>query len=164
MHPSSLLGAAALTLALAVPATAADFKVGSLVIHDPWTRATPHGAPVAGGYVVIENRGDQPDTLTSGSFAAASGFAIHRMSMNNGVMSMSPIEGGLEIPAHGSVKLDPTGIHLMFTGLQRQLKQHDTVSGTLVFEKAGKVGVDYKVEGIGAKTPGHMNMKMDMKM
>ena len=62
------------------------------------------GAPVAGGYLIIENTGDQPDRLVGGSFAASAGFAIHQMAMmKEGVMSMAPVEGGLEIPAHGSV-------------------------------------------------------------
>ncbi|MDQ0395125.1 copper chaperone PCu(A)C [Labrys monachus] len=155
MHIPSLLGAAALTATLAGSALAADFKAGNLVIHDPWTRATPRGAPVAGGYAVIENTGDQPDSLTGGSFSASSGFSIHQMTMKDGVMSMGPVEGGLEIPAHGSVKLDPSGFHLMFTGLTRQLKRHETVGGTLVFKNAGTVSVDYAVGSIGARGPEH---------
>jgi len=151
----SLFGALALASSLAAPAAAHEYKAGTLVIHHPWTRATPQGAPVAGGYTIIENTGDQPDKLTAGSFAASSGFAIHQMSMKDGVMSMAPVEGGLEIPAHGKVELTPSAIHLMFTGLKQQLKKDDKVAGTLVFEKAGTVDVQYKVEALGAKEPGH---------
>jgi copper(I)-binding protein len=75
--------AATLILAfwLSAPVAAHEFKAGTLLIHHPWTRATPQGAPVAGGYTIIENTGDQADRLVGGSFAASSGFAVHRMSM-----------------------------------------------------------------------------------
>jgi copper(I)-binding protein len=70
-------------------------------------------------------------------------------------MSMAPVENGLEIPAHSKVELSPAGYHLMFTGLKRQLKKDDKIEGTLVFEKAGKVDMEYKVEALGAKEPAH---------
>jgi copper(I)-binding protein len=41
----------ALVLALVTAAAARDFKVGALVIDHPWSRATPKGAAVAGGYM-----------------------------------------------------------------------------------------------------------------
>ncbi len=151
----SLFGALALASSLAVPTFAHEYKAGTLVIHHPWTRATPQGAPVAGGYTIIENTGDLPDRLTGGSFAASTGFSIHHMSMKDGVMSMAPVEGGLEIPAHGKVELNPSAFHLMFTGLKQQLKKDDKIAGTLVFEKAGTVEVQYKIEALGAKEPGH---------
>jgi periplasmic copper chaperone A len=151
----SLFGALTFAAVLAFPAAAHDYKAGTLVIHNPWTRATPKGAPVGGGYAIIENTGNQPDRLTGGSFSASSGFAIHQMSMKDGVMSMAPVEGGLEIPAHGKVELNPSAIHLMFTGLKQQLRKDDKVDGTLVFEKAGTVNVQFSVEALGAKEPGH---------
>ncbi|WP_413993460.1 copper chaperone PCu(A)C [Labrys okinawensis] len=150
-----LFSALALGALLATPAAAHDYKAGTLVIHHPWARATPQGAPVGGGYAVIENTSDQPDKLTGGSFAASAGFAIHQMSMKDGVMSMAPVEGGLDIPAHGKVEFNPSATHLMFTGLKQQLKKGDEVDGTLVFEKAGTINVRFKVESLGAKAPEH---------
>jgi uncharacterized oligopeptide transporter (OPT) family protein len=41
----------AILMGIAVSAAhATDYKTGSLVIADPWSRATPKGASVAGGY------------------------------------------------------------------------------------------------------------------
>lgn len=149
----SFLGALALASSISSVALAHDYKAGALKIDHPWTRATPQGAPVAGGYTSIENTGDQPDKLVGGSFSASSGFSIHQMSNKDGVMKMAPVEGGLEIPAHGKVDLSPSGFHLMFTGLKQQLKANQSIDGTLVFEKAGTVAVKFKVEAIGAKQP-----------
>jgi periplasmic copper chaperone A len=36
-------------------------------------------------------------------------------------------------------------------GLSRQIKQGEKIKGTLVFEKAGTIAVDFAVEALGAK-------------
>ena len=145
---------AALLLLACAPsaAMAGDVTLGDIVIHRPWARATPGGAQVGGGYLTIENRGKAADRLTGGSFAASSGFELHTMTMDGGIMRMRPA-GPLEIPAGKSVILDPSNLHIMFTGLKRRLKQGETVPGTLTFEHAGTAQVDFAVEGIGAKGP-----------
>ena len=105
--------AALVTLALApTMAMAGDVTLGSLVIHQPWARATPGGAQVGGGYLTIENKGITSDRLTGGSFAASSGFELHSMSMDGGVMKMRPT-GPLEIPPGKSLTLDPLRIPVM---------------------------------------------------
>ena len=48
-------------------ARAEDVKAGDLVITQAWTRATPNGAKIGGGYLTIENKGTTPDRLVSGS-------------------------------------------------------------------------------------------------
>ena len=134
-------------------ARAHDVTAGTLVIEHPWARATPGGAQIGGGYLTVENKGSAPDRLVGGSFQASDGFELHRMSMDGGVMRMRPA-GPLEIPAGGSITLDPSATHIMFTGLKRGLKKGETVDGTLVFERAGTVPVTFSVEDIGAKGPG----------
>ena len=159
------------TLALAPTLAAArDFTAGTLIIEHPWARATPGNAPVGGGYLTIDNKGSAPDRLLGGSFEASNGFEVHTMAMDGGVMTMRPT-GPLEIPAGGTVTLDPAGKHIMFTGLKRGLKKGETVGGTLTFEHAGTVPVTFEVEAIGAKGPakadpaghaGHSMPGMDM--
>ena len=156
MHSLKAAGrlAALVTLALApTMAMAGDVTLGSLVIHQPWARATPGGAQVGGGYLTIENRGTTLDRLTGGSFAASGGFELHSMSMDGGVMKMRPT-GPLEIPPGKSVTLDPSSLHIMFTGLKRGLRKGETVPGTLVFEHAGTAEVAFAVGGIADKGPG----------
>jgi len=141
--------AAVLSL-LALPAQAADVMAGSLKISAPWARATPKGASVGGGYMSITNTGSAPDHLIGGSTAVSSRFEVHEMKMDNGVMKMRPVAGGIEIKPGQTVKLEPNGYHVMFVGMKQQLKQGDHFKATLEFEKAGKVDVDFTVEGIGA--------------
>jgi hypothetical protein len=62
-----------------------------------------------------------------------------------------PFEGGLEIWPGQTKELKPGGYHLMFMGLRQGLREGETMKGTLVFEKAGTVGVEYHVMRIGAQ-------------
>src|SRR4029078_13632754 len=59
------------------PLRAGDAVSGALVISQAWSRATPGGAKVAGGYLTIENRGTAPDRLLSGSTELARRLEIH---------------------------------------------------------------------------------------
>src|SRR6266581_8429634 len=108
---------------LAAPALAEEVKAGDLVITQAWSRATPGGARVAGGYLTIENRGSAPDRLIGGSADVSDKIQVHEMSMNNGVMTMRPLDKGLSIEPGKTVKLAPGGYHLMLMDLKNQLKQ-----------------------------------------
>jgi copper(I)-binding protein len=148
-------GALAALFALsAAPALSGEFKAGDLAIDDPWSRATPKGADVAAGYLVVHNHGATPDRLLGGAADFAEDVSVHEMSMDGGVMKMRALPSGLEIPAGGEVKLGPSGFHIMFTGLKRQLKKGENVPVALSFERAGKVAVLFHVEGVGASGPG----------
>lgn len=159
---TKLLAGALLALPLlAGSGLAQDYTAGSLKIGQPWSRATPNGAKVAGGYLSVTNTGTEPDTFTGATFADAGRAEIHQMSMEGGVMKMAPVEGGLVIKPGETVTLKPGGYHLMFMDLKGALKQGETVKGTLTFAKAGSVPVEFTVEGIAAKEPGQSEMKMD---
>ena len=136
-------------------AMAHDFKVGDLTINHPWTRATPTGAKVGGGYLAITNNGKTADRLLGGSLTAAGYVEIHEMKMDGGVMKMRALEKGLEIKPGETIKFEPGGYHLMFMDLKEPLKQDQMVKGELQFEKAGKIAVEFKVDAIGAKPAEH---------
>jgi periplasmic copper chaperone A len=129
--------------------TSADYKLGSLQISQPWSRATPKGATVAGAYLKITNTGTTPDRLVGGSSPVAGRFEVHEMTMDNGVMKMRPLKGGLEIKPGQSVEFKPGSYHIMLLDLKQPLKKGDHVKGTLTFEKAGSIDVDYPVVGVG---------------
>ncbi len=163
---SRILALAALSAAMfAAPVRADDVKAGDLVISQAWSRATPGGAKVAGGYLTIENKGSAADRLVSVSADIAGKAEIHEMAMDNGVMKMRPLDKGLVIDPGKTVKLAPGGNHLMLQELKGPFKQGDKVPLTLQFEKAGKVAVSLDVQAVGAPAPGgaghsgHMDMK-----
>ena len=150
---SSMLALLALAVVCVRPVAAQQAKIGDLVLDHAWARATPGGAKVGGGYLAIENQGTTPDKLIGGSSPAAGKIEVHEMAMNNGVMTMRPVNGGLPIPAGQSVTLAPGGFHLMLMELKSPLKKGDKVPVTLKFEKAGDVNVMFEIEGIGAMGP-----------
>jgi copper(I)-binding protein len=152
---------------MATGAFAHGYKLGNLVIGHPWSRATPKGATVAAGYMTLTNNGTTPDRLIAGSSEAAPKFEIHEMSMDGGVMKMRELKNGLEIPPGATVALKPGSYHVMLVGLTHPLAKGDRVKGTLTFEKAGKVDVEFVVEAIGGTpkdsgTPHEHGDKMHM--
>src|ERR1700682_5329666 len=143
---------------LAAPVRAEEVKAGDLVITQAWSRATPGGAKIGGGYLTIENKGSVPDRLIGGSADVADKVQVHEMAMNNGVMTMRPLDNGLTIEPGKTVKLAPGGYHLMMLDLKSPLKQGDKVPVTLEFEKAGKVKLSLDVQGVGAQAPASAGM------
>jgi copper(I)-binding protein len=137
----------------AAPARAEEVKAGDLVITQAWSRATPGGAKIGGGYLTIENKGSASDRLIGGSADVAGKVQVHEMAMSNGVMTMRPLDNGLTIEPGKTVKLAPGGYHLMLFDVKSPLKQGDKVPVTLEFEKAGKVKLSFDVQGVGAQGP-----------
>lgn len=146
---------------IAAEAASAD---GTIKISGSWTRATPAGAKVAGGFLTIANTGTQPDRLIGGSMVTSGKVEIHEMSMADGVMKMAELAQGLEIKAGATVELKPGGFHIMFIGLTAPVNEGDKLQGTLVFQRAGTIKIDYDAAAIGAKgnaaaAPAHGNVK-----
>ena len=163
MQHTSLLTASFLVLAITT-AHAGDYTVGSLTITNPWSSATPKGATVGAGYMKITNTGTVPDRLIGISSDSASKLEVHEMKMQNGVMKMRPVQGGVEIKPGETVELKPESFHVMFVGLKKPLTAGDHIKAELVFEKAGTVNIEYDVLAMGARPshdmPGMPGMKM----
>jgi copper(I)-binding protein len=154
----SFVFAVALAFA-ASTAHAHEYNLGSLKIGHPWARATPKGATVAGGYLKITNNGPAPDRLIGGSATFAGRFEIHEMSEQGGIMKMRHLPKGIEIKPGQTVELKPGSVHLMFMELKQPLvkDQRPRPKGTLVFEKAGTIEVEYAVEAVGSSPGGHQH-------
>jgi len=135
-------------------ARAADYDVGSIHISQPWSRATPKGAASGAGYMTVTNKGTAPDRVSCVSSDASAQCQIHTMTMEDGVMKMRPVEGGLEILPGQTITLKPGGFHIMLLDLKHPLEQGQSVKATLKFDHAGTVDVEYPIAGIGAPAPG----------
>jgi len=154
-HHSVGVAALALALLAAAPAArAADYDVGSIHISQPWSRATPKGASAGAGYMTITNTGNEPDRVTCVSSDASAECQIHTMTMDNGVMKMRPVEGGLEILPGQTVMLKPGGLHVMLLDLKHPLEAGSSMKATLKFDHAGTVDVEFPTAAIGAPAPG----------
>ena len=93
------------------------------------------------------------DRLVAAESDAAQKVEIHEMKMDGSVMRMRELEKGLEIPPGGSVMLKPGGYHIMFMELKAPFAKGAKVPVTLVFEKAGKVDVQFAVQDMGSAEP-----------
>lgn len=129
---------------------AASTRAGTLEIQAPWSRATPGGAKVAGGYLVVRNTGSAGDRLIGGASDVAGRIEIHEMATVDGTMRMRALDKGLAIAPGASVELKPGGYHVMFLDLKQPLKEGQRFKATLTFEKAGAVPLEFEVRSLGA--------------
>ena len=136
------------------PALADDFQVKSLRVSNPFVRATPPGAKVAGAFMIIENQGKEADRLVAASSTVAGVVEIHEMAMDGGLMKMRAIKG-IDLQPGATVELKPGGYHIMLEDLKQTLKQGEQIPILLTFEKAGTLEVKVKVEAIGAAAHTH---------
>jgi periplasmic copper chaperone A len=150
---------AALLLAAALvqfrPAAAQEARAGAIEVERAWTRATGQTAQTAVAYLAIRNRGAAPDRLVSASSPEARGVELHDTTMEDGIMRMRPVQGGVTIPPGGSLRIEPDGggTHLMLVGPRRAFARGERVPVVLTFERAGDVRVEMMVEAAGARRP-----------
>ena len=135
-----LLGALAGCTGAATPAATA-----TITASGAWIRVAPTTDTPTAAYLVISNAGSQPDALLGVTSTAATTIQIHETSMGSGGMTgMHPVER-IEVPAGGTVRLEPGGFHLMVMGLKNPLAAGGKVDLDLLFEHAGHVVVQADV-------------------
>ena len=149
---------AAATLALAVPALAADLEVSGAFI-----RATPKAAVAGAGFLTVRNSGKQDDKLVGATSDVSKLVELHTHVKDGEVMRMRKVDA-IAVPAGGAADLKPGGDHIMFIDLKAPLKDGDKVPVTLKFEKGGEVKVEMPVVGLGSMAaPGGMDHSQHMK-
>lgn len=156
MKPSSLLALAAALCAFTLHAQAQEIKKGSLTLIKPYAMASAPGQPNGAMYIQeIRNASSQADELIGARSAQAKSMEVHRMSMENNVMTMREITG-IPIAASGKIAMDrgnKEGYHLMLMGLASPLKEGETFQVTLLFRHAGEIQVNVAIEK--PKASGH---------
>jgi len=135
-------------------AMAADYHVGSLQISQTWARATPKGADSGAAYMTVTNTGSRPARLSCVSSDASAKCQIHEMSMDQGVMKMRPVEGGVVVKPGETVTFKPGSYHVMLVDLKAPLQQGKTVEATLKVDDGGTAQVEFPIAAIGAPAPG----------
>jgi hypothetical protein len=113
-------------------------------VTQAWVRATVPGQKATGAFMRIgATQGDL--RLVGVRTGVAAAAQIHQMSMQDGVMHMSQIEG-VDVPAGQAVDLAPGGLHVMLLNLKQAVKPSQTVAMTLVFENAQRKRFDYALQ------------------
>jgi copper(I)-binding protein len=140
------LVALATALLLAAPLLAHEIVAGDLQIIHPHIPQPPASAKTAGGYMAIVNNGAEPDRLLGVETDIAAKAEVHESKVGeDGMGTMEPV-GALEIPAGETVSLERGGYHVMFMGLKAKLTEGEMHKVVLVFEKAGRVEMEFMID------------------
>jgi copper(I)-binding protein len=92
----------------------------------------PSSDSEATAYLILENRGAMPAALIEVRTPDA-----RRAAMYGSGWPVSQVG----VPARSSVRMTPSGYHIILTGLRRRLASGDTVALMLRFEPGGAIGV-----------------------
>jgi copper(I)-binding protein len=154
----AIVALTAAATAIQSPALAADpVAVGALRIMHPWARASAGHGNAGAAFMTIANTGGEDDKLVAAATSVAQKTEVHETKMEDGVMKMRMLMGGLGIPAGGEVELKPMGLHIMMMGVTEKLIEGEMLMLTLTFEKAGSVELAVPIAGPGAMMAPNMN-------
>jgi copper(I)-binding protein len=139
-----------------------------VMVEKPWARASVSRNGAA--YFTLSNMSKSDVKVVDVIADVANRAEFHTHKMDGEIMRMRHVEN-INVPAGGSVTLQPGGNHVMLMGLKRKLKEGESFPLTVVFENGGKQQVTVKVGKIGAAGPmgtmkhshGHADHKMDHK-
>jgi len=125
---------------------------GSIVVEQAWAQATGN---IAAAYLVIHNKSSADDYLLAVDSPVAKTAAIHDTVLTDGVAVTEPVPGGLDMPSHAEVIMQPGGLRIVLTGLPREVKPGDTLPVEIVFRDAGAYQFDVPVFPPNAKVAKH---------
>ncbi|NPD14088.1 copper chaperone PCu(A)C [Xinfangfangia sp. D13-10-4-6] len=141
-----LLASALVAAMISGPVFAHGFKGGDLEIGHPYIPTPPAVAKTAGGYLKITNTGTEADKLIAVESTIADKTEVHTTETDaEGVARMIHVPE-LVVPAGEAVTFERGGYHIMFMGLKSPLNEGDLVPGTLVFERAGRIDVEFSID------------------
>jgi periplasmic copper chaperone A len=107
----------------------------AIEVDNAWVRATAAGQSATAAYVTISNGGGADRLI--GVSSAVGTASVHRATTEDGVARMRA-EADLEIPAGSTVSLEPGGLHVMISGLNRPLEVGQSVALEFAFARSGK--------------------------
>ena len=123
-------------------------KTAAVVVSDAWARETATDAVAGGAFMTITNGTAKDDVLVSATAKFAGKVEMHESKMDNNVMVMRPVEGGIPLKAGSVTRLAPGGLHVMFMDLKGPLRAGKEVEVTLTFKEAGEQTVKLPVKSM----------------
>jgi copper(I)-binding protein len=115
---------------------------GGLAVYVP--RIPVPASDVAALYLVVADNDGDGDRLL-GAQCAVGDATLHETRQEDGRVRMQLAAEGLVVPAHGELRLEPGGAHVMLTGLRQRLAAGERVHVTLEFERAGRLALEVPV-------------------
>jgi periplasmic copper chaperone A len=114
-------------------------------VESAWVRETPLGGTSGGGYMRIENTGNESDRLLSAESSAAESIVLQEITYVDDKLRTRSLTKGIEIPPNKVITLQWNSSHLLFAGLKAPFAPHTRIEATLNFEKAGRIPVEFYV-------------------
>ena len=149
------LSAALLTLLLASCGNRAE---PAIKVSEAWTREVAPGQYSAAAFLTILNEGRGDDRLLGANSPAAIEATLHSTTHEGGIARMRMMDDGIAVPAGSTLKFEPSGYHVMLTGLKQPLKAGQTIGLTLDFERSPDRTVAVRI--LPVTTTDHHKMAM----
>lgn len=140
--------------------TAAKTTENGITVEGPWV-VEPAAPNVTGAFATISNSGDAEVTLVSADSPIAGMVQIHEYVKEGATEKMVEVEGGLPVPAGGSVELKPGSYHVMLMQLKQVPKPGERVELTFTFSDGTDITVQAPVRArTGMSAAPSMSMSM----
>jgi periplasmic copper chaperone A len=116
-------------------------------VEHVWGRPLPTVVTSGEFYMVIHNRGSQPDKLVGGRSPACGMTELYEgYRTPQGAMGMRPVPGGfIEVPSMGMVEFKVGGLHIMCMNKQQEFTSGTVLPLTLQFETSGEIPVQVSI-------------------
>lgn len=115
-------------------------QAATVTVTDPWMRFPLPAAKNTAVFLVLENHSAAARQLVSASTPVAGKTELHTMSMEGGMMRMSPVKS-VSIPANGNAELKPGSLHIMLFDLKEHPAEGTTIPLTLTLDNGEKLDV-----------------------
>ena len=120
-------------------------------VSDPWGRASPSAANNGAFFMQLKNAGKTDQRLIGADSPACEVAELHQMTMDEGVMKMSPVAGGeILLPTGETVMLESGGLHVMCIGKLQEFAPDAQLELTLHFADAEDIVVSAEIRDIMA--------------
>ena len=122
-----------------------SINVNGLLISDFWIKAPIGNHKMTSGYLTIENTNIIDERLVSLTSEISKKTQIHDMVVQNDIMKMKNLEGGVLIKAYSKVSFRPGSYHIMFMKLKKPIIAMNKYQVTLRFKNTGSVIIEMPV-------------------
>lgn len=138
-------------LALLVLLTLADCSPKPVLrVDGAWVRLSATPKAPAAGYFTLHG-GPKADRLMDVSSPVVIRTELHESMTAGNMSSMKPIEGGVDVPAGGTVEFKPGGKHAMMFNVNPGIVPPRSLPMIFVFASGERIQVDAKVLLAGDK-------------
>lgn len=127
-----------LALAASVALAGCGEKAPELAVERVLVRLSPNPAAPSVAYFTVKG-GAVDDRLINVSSPVVVRTEMHESMMNGAMMTMKPIEGGVPIPANGTVKFEEGGKHVMLFDVNGAVKPDTTMRFVFTFASGRKM-------------------------